>query len=77
MQWADAVKVVARIVGDVGNSVVGVCCGERRRKRREVPDGEACTFGGVGRSHFSAQAQAEERKDRERLDWDHWYTIFT
>ncbi len=43
MQWADAVKVV----GDLRNSVVGVCRGERRRKWREGPDGEACTFIGV------------------------------
>ncbi len=53
MQWADEVKVVSRgtpmffYVGDLGNSVVGVCRGERRRKWREVPDSEACTFAGV------------------------------
>ncbi len=49
MQWADAVKVVSRVldVGDLGNSVVGVCRGKRRRKWRKVPDGVACTFVGV------------------------------
>ncbi len=53
LQWADAVKVVSREnpkvsdVGDLGNSVVGVCRGERRKKWREVPDGEAFTLVGV------------------------------
>ncbi len=37
--WADAVEVSD--VGDLGNSVVGVCRGERRRKGKEVPNGEA------------------------------------
>ncbi len=44
-QWADAEKVTD--VGDLGNSVVGVCSEERRRKCREVPDAEACTLVGV------------------------------
>ncbi len=34
-------------------------------------------LGLIGRSHFSAQAQAEESEDRRRLDWDRGYTIFT
>ncbi len=34
-------------VSDLGNSVVGVFRGERRRKWREGPDGEAYTFVGV------------------------------
>ncbi len=34
-------------------------------------------LGLIGRSDFSAQAQAEEIEDRRRLDWDHGYTIFT
>ncbi len=49
LQWADAVSDVS----DLGNSVVGVCRGEQRRKWREVPDDEACTFVGV----VSAQVQ--------------------
>ncbi len=36
LQWADAVKV-----GGLGNLVVGVCRGERRRKGREGPNSEA------------------------------------
>ncbi len=34
-------------------------------------------LGLLGRSHFSAQAQAEVSEDRRRLDWDRGYTIFT
>ncbi len=34
-------------------------------------------LGLIGRSHFSAQAQAEESEDRRQLDWDREYTIFT
>ncbi len=34
-------------------------------------------LGLIGRSHFSAQAQAEEREDRRQVDWDRGYTIFT
>ncbi len=33
-------------------------------------------LGLIGRSHFPAQAQAEERKERRRLDWDRGNTIF-
>ncbi len=45
VQWADAVKVMSR--GNPKVSDVGVCRGEKRKKWREVPDGEACTFVGV------------------------------
>ncbi len=46
LQCTDEVKVVSRVpqvsdVGDLGNSVVGVCRGEKRRKGREVPNSEA------------------------------------
>ncbi len=34
-------------VGDLGNNVVGICRGERPRKRREIPNSEASTFFGV------------------------------
>ncbi len=34
-------------------------------------------LGLIGRSHFPAQPQAEERKERRRLDWDRGNTIFT
>ncbi len=78
-QCADAVKVVSRgtlgsrTVRVLGNTLFGVCRGERRRKWREVPEGEACKYVGlIGRSYFSAQVQAEESED-----WDRGYTIFT
>ncbi len=34
-------------------------------------------LGLIGRSHFPAQAQAEESEERRRLDWDRGNTIFT
>ncbi len=34
-------------------------------------------LGFIGRSHSPAQAQAEEREERRRLDWDRGNTIFT
>ncbi len=34
-------------------------------------------LGLIGRSHLSAQAQADESEDRRRLDWDRGHTIFT
>ncbi len=34
-------------------------------------------LGLIDRSHFSAQAHAEEREDRRQVDWDRGYTIFT
>ncbi len=34
-------------------------------------------LGLIGRSHFPAQSQAEEREERRRLDWDRGNTIFT
>ncbi len=46
LQCTDEVKVVSRVpqiseVGGLGNLVVGVCRGEKRRKGREVPNSEA------------------------------------
>ncbi len=34
-------------------------------------------LGLIGRSHFPAQAQAEESEERKRLDWERGNTIFT
>ncbi len=34
-------------------------------------------LGLIGRSHSPAQAQAEERTERRRVDLDRWGTIFT
>ncbi len=77
MQWADAVKVVSR-------SRTSVTWGIRWSVSAAENDGEnggrfptvryAHLLGLIGRSHFSAQAQAEESEDRRRLDWDHGFT---
>ncbi len=34
-------------------------------------------LGFIGKSHSTAQAQAGEREERRRLDWDRGNTIFT
>ncbi len=52
--------------GDLWNSMVGVCRGERRRKRKEVPDGEACTFVGVDRYVPFPHPGPGGRKRREK-----------
>ncbi len=39
--------------------------------------GHAHLLGLIGRSTFPAQAQAEEREERKRLNWDRGNTIFT
>ncbi len=82
-QWADAVKVVSR---GTPRSRTSVTWGIRWWVSAAENDGEnggrlptvrhAHFLGLVGRSHFSAQAQAEESEDRRRLDWDRGYTIF-
>ncbi len=84
MQWTDAVKAVSR-----GNprSRTSVTWGIRWLVSVAEKDGEsggrfptvrhARLLGLIGRSHFPAQAQADESEDRRRLDWDRWNTIFT
>ncbi len=82
MQWADAMKVVPR-----GTPRTSVTWGIRWSVSAAENDGEsggrfptvrhANLLGLIGRSHFSAQAEAEEIEDRRRLDWDRGYTIFT
>ncbi len=72
-QWADAVRGTPR-------SRTSVTCGIRWSVSAAENDGEsggrfptvrhAHLWGLIGRSHFSAQAQAEESEDRRRLDWD-------
>ncbi len=84
MQWADAVKVVSK---GTPRSRTSVTWGIRWSVSAAENDGEsggrfptvrhAHLFRLIGRSHFSAQAQAEESEDRRRLDWDRGYTIFT
>ncbi len=84
MQWADAVKVVSRGTPRPRTSVTW---GIRWSVSAAENDGEsggrfptvrhAHLLGLIGRSHFSAQAQAEESEDRSRLDWDRRHTIFT
>ncbi len=77
LQWVDEVKVLSR----------GTPRGIRWLASTEEKDGERGgrfptvrhehLLGLIGRSYFSAQAQAEESEYRRRLDWDRWYTIFT
>ncbi len=84
MQWADAVKVVSR---GTPRSRTPVAWGMRwsvsaaenvgESKGRFPTVRHAHLLGLIGRSHFSAQAQAEESEDRRWLDWDRGYTIFT
>ncbi len=54
-------------VGDLGNSVVGVCRGERRRKWREGPDGEKCTFFWVD---WKAISPPRLRRKKVRIEGD-------
>ncbi len=82
--WADAVKVMSR---GTPRSRTSVTWGIRWSVSAAENDGEsggrfptmrhAHLLGLIGRSHFSAQAQAEESEDRRRLDWDRGNTIFT
>ncbi len=84
VQWADAVKVMSR---GTPRSRTSVTWGIRWSVFAAENDGEsggrfptvrhAHLWGVIGRSHSSAQAQAEESEDRRRLDWDRGYTIFT
>ncbi len=84
LQWADAVKVVSR---GTPRSRMSVTLGIRLSVSAAENDGEsgegfptvrhAHLLELIGRSHFSAQAQAKESEDRRRLDWGRGYTIFT
>ncbi len=84
LQWADAVKVMSR---GSPRSRTSVTWGIRWSVSAAENDGEsgvrfptvrhAHLLRLIGRSHFSAQVQAEESEDRRRLDWDRGYTIFT
>ncbi len=84
LQWADAVKVMSR---ETPRSRTSETWGIRWSVSAAENDGEiggrfptvrpAHLLGLIGRSHFSAQAQAEESEDRRRLDWDRGYTIFS
>ncbi len=83
MQWADVVKVVSR--GTLRSRTL-VTWEIRWSMSAAENDGEsgvrfptvryAHLLGLIGRSHSSAQAQAEESDDRRRLDWDLGYIIF-
>ncbi len=65
-------------VGDLGSLVVGVCHGENgKRGGRFSTVRHEHFLGLIGGSHSAAQAQAEEREERRRLDWDRGNTIFT
>ncbi len=84
MQWADAVKVVSR---GTPRRRTFVTWGIRRSVSAAEKDGEsggrgptvrhAHLLGLISRSHFPAQAQAEENEERRWLDWDCGNTIFT
>ncbi len=63
-----------RLAADLGNSVStaekdGESVGRFPSVRHEY------LLGLIGRPHFPAQAQVEEREDRRRFDWDRWSTI--
>ncbi len=74
VQWADAVKVMSR---GTPRSRTSVTWGIRWSVSAAENDGEsggrfptvrhAHLLGLIGRSHFPAQAQAEEREERMRL----------
>ncbi len=84
LQWADAVKVMSR---GTPRSQTSVTWGIRWSVSAAENDGEsgwrfptvrhAHLLGLIGRSHFPAQAQAEESEDRRRFDWGRGNTIFT
>ncbi len=84
LQWADAMKVVSR---GTPRSRTSVTWGIRWSKSASEKDGErrgrfptvrhAHLLGLIGRSHFSAHAQAEESEERRWLDWDRGNSIFT
>ncbi len=75
MHWGDAVKVVSR---GTPRSRTSVTWGIRWSVSAAKRDGErggrvptvrhANLLGSIGRSNFPAQAQAEEREVRRRLD---------
>ncbi len=68
LQRTDELKNLAR-----GIWWFGACRRERRRKAVKHEH----LLGLIGRSHFPAQAQAEESQGRRRLDFDRGNTIFT
>ncbi len=84
LQWAGVVKVVSR---GTPRSWTSATCGIRwsvsAAEKGEERGGRfqalrhAHLLGLIGRSHLSAQAQAEESEDRRWLDWDRGYTIST
>ncbi len=84
MQWADAVKVVSR---GTPRSRASVTWGIRWTVSAAENDGERGgrfptvrhkhLMGLICRSHFHAQAQAEERGERRRLDWNRGSTVLT
>ncbi len=84
MQWADAVKVVLR---GTPRSRTSVTWGIQWSMSAVQKDGEiagrfptvrhAHLLGLIGKSHFPAQAKAEESENSRRLDWDRGYTVFT
>ncbi len=72
MQWADVVKVVSR---GTPRSRASVTWGSRWSVSAAENYGEgggrhAHLLGLICRSHFPAQAQAEESEDGRWLDWD-------
>ncbi len=84
MQWGDTVKVVSRGIPRSRTSVTlgiqwSVSAAEKDRESggRFLTVRHAHLLGLIGRSHFSAQAQAKESDGSSRLDWDCGYTIYT
>ncbi len=84
MQWADAVKVVSR---GTPRSRTSVTWGIRWSVSAAEKDGEIRRrfptvrhehlLGLIGKSHFPAQAQAEDSEEKRWPDWDRGNTIFT
>ncbi len=72
-QWADAVKVVSKEI----RWSVSAMEKDGESGGRFTTVRHAHLFGLVGRSHFPAQAQAEESEDTMRLDWDRGNIMFT
>ncbi len=84
LQWADAVKVMSRGSPRSRTLVtwgilwsVSAAENDGEREGRFPTVRHAHLLGLIGRSYFSAQAQAEESEYRRRRDWDRGYTIFT
>ncbi len=84
MQGTDELKVVSRGTPRSRTSVtwrirwsVSVAEKDGESGGRLPTVWHAHLLGLIGRSYFSAQAQAEESEDRRRLGWDRGYIIFT